>query len=240
MYFYHVSLLPVVALVVVGAHLGLVILQGVSEPEEAWRNPGTGSTQTGKSQAPVFAPFFPHQIAPVLIISFATLGILLLLGGYAVLPPGEPANRFLTPRFIVPEWYFLWAYGLLKWIGWLYDLAHFAPPAAVLGVDLVSAKVVGILLAAAMFIVLLLLPAIDRGKEVRTLRRPVRTTIGVWALGFLASLTLYALNEVVSAQFAIPIDAVNNLLGSTVIIVPALVAAPVYVLLRRYASKTAS
>lgn len=239
MYFYHVSLLPVVALVLVGAHLGLVILQGVSEPEEAWKNPGTGPTTAGKSQAPVFAPFFPHQVAPVVIVSLTTLGILLLLGAYTVQPPGDPANRFLTPRFIIPEWYFLWAYGLLKWVGWIYDLARFAPPPTVLGVDLVSAKVVGILLAAAMFIVLLLLPAIDRGKEVRTLRRPLRTTIGVWALGFLATLTLYALNEVVSAAFSIPIETVNNILGSTVIAVPALIAAPVYVLLRRRSSKTA-
>jgi quinol-cytochrome oxidoreductase complex cytochrome b subunit len=129
-YFYHVSLLPVVALMLVGAHMLLVILQGVSEPEEAWK------TKTEKQVAPLFGQFFPQQIAPVLIISLVTLGMVILLGTYAAQVPGDPANKFLTPQFIVPEWYFLWAYGLLKWVGWLYDLVKFIPPAAVFGVDL--------------------------------------------------------------------------------------------------------
>jgi cytochrome b6 len=226
-YFYHVSLLPVLALVLVGAHMVLVILQGVSEPEESWK------TTTGKQVAPLFGPFFPQQILPVLIISLVTIGMVVLLGAYAVQVPGDPANKFLTPRFIVPEWYFLWAYGILKWIGWIYDIVQFAPPATVFGVDLLSAKVVGILLAALMFLVLLLLPIIDRGKEVRALRRPLKTAIGVWAIGFLATLTLYALNEIVSAGLAIPIETMNLILGSIVITVPIVAAVPTYLMLRQ-------
>jgi cytochrome b-561 len=240
MYFYHVSLLPAIALVLVGAHLVLVILQGVSEPEEAWKSSTISRNQTSKQEAPLFGPFFPHQIAPVLIVSLVTLGLLLLLGAYAVQTPAEPANKFLTPRFIIPEWYFLWAYGLLKWVGWIYDIVHFAPPASVFGVDLLSAKVVGILLAAAIFIILFLLPIIDRGKEVRALRRPLKTAIGVWAIGFLATLTLYALNEILSADLSIPIDATNLILGSIVILAPLIAAAPVYVLLRHHVGKTGS
>jgi quinol-cytochrome oxidoreductase complex cytochrome b subunit len=153
--------------------------------------------------------------------------------------PGDPANKFLTPQFIAPEWYFLWAYGLLKWIGWVYDLIHFVPPATVFGIDLVSAKVVGILIAGAMFIVLLLLPLIDRGTEVRTLRRPLKTAIGAWAIGLLSTLTLYALNEILSSSISIPIDTMNMTLGSIVIVVPLLIAVPVYVILRRNAMRAA-
>lgn len=225
-YFYHVSLLPVVALVLVGAHLVLVVLQGVSEPEESWKTP------TGKQKAPLFGPFFPQQITPVLVVSLVTLGMLMLLGAYAVQQPGDPANKFLTPRFIVPEWYFLWAYGLLKWVGWIYDLTHFVPPSSVFGIDLVSAKVAGILIAAGMFIALLLLPIIDRGKETRTLQRPLKTAIGIWAIGFLVTLTLYALNEILSADLSIPIDTMNTILGSVVILAPLVAAVPVYVVLR--------
>ena len=233
-YFYHVSLLPVVALVMVGAHMLLVILQGVSEPEEAWK------TRTEKQVAPLFSQFFPQQIAPVLIISLVTLGVVTLLGAYATQVPGDPANKFLTPQFIVPEWYFLWAYGLLKWVGWLYDLVKFVPPAAVFGVDLLSAKVVGILVAALMFLVVLLLPIIDRGKEVRALRRPLKTSVGVWAIGFLATLTLYALNEILSTDMAIQIDKMNLILGSIVIVVPVIAAAPFYLILRRRVMKEVS
>jgi quinol-cytochrome oxidoreductase complex cytochrome b subunit len=229
-YFYHVSLLPVVALIIVGAHLFLVVLQGVSEPEEAWK------THVGNQEAPLFSPFFPQQIAPVLIISLVTIGILSLLGAYAVQMPGDPANKFVTPQFIIPEWYFLWAYGLLKWVGWLYDIIHFIPPSSIFGIDLATAKVVGILLAAAMFIILLLLPAIDRGKEVRALRRPLKTAIGIWGIGFLSTLTLYALNEIVSAKLSIPIDAVNLILGSIVILVPLIVAIPAYLMLRHHST----
>ena len=240
MYFYHVSLLAVVAAVLVGAHLALVVFQGVSEPEEAWKPPVNRDTQTGRQEGPLFGPFIPHQITPVVIISLVTLGIVLLLGAFAVQMPGDPANKFLTPQFIAPEWYFLWAYGLLKWVGWVYDLARFVPPATVFGVDLVSAKVVGILIAGAMFIALLLMPLIDRGTEVRTLRRPLKTTIVVWAIGFLSTLTLYALNEILSSMLSIPIWTMNNALGSIVIVVPLLAAAPIYVILRRNATKSAS
>ena len=232
-YFYHVSLLPVLALVLVGGHVLLVVLQGVSEPEEAWK------TKIEKQVAPLFGQFFPQQITPVLIISLVTLGMVILLGTYAAQVPGDPANKFLTPQFIVPEWYFLWVYGLLKWVGWLYDLVKFVPPAAVFGVDLLSSKVVGILVAALMFLAVLLLPIIDRGKEVRALRRPLKTATGVWAIGFLATLTLYALNEILSADLTIQIDKMNLILGSIVIVVPVIAAAPFYLMLRRRAMKEA-
>ena len=237
MYFYHVSLLPVVAIILVGAHILLVILQGVSEPEEAWK-PSTSQHQTGKQEGPLFAPFIPDQIAPVLILSLVTLGVVLLLGAYAVQVPGDPANRFLTPQFIAPEWYFLWAYGLLKWVGWAYDLVRFVPPATVFGVDLLSAKVVGILIAGAMFLVLLLMPVIDRGNEVRALRRPIKTAIGVWSIGLLSTLTLYALNEILSASLSIPIETMNLMLGSIVVVAPLVVAIPFYAILRHHARKT--
>jgi cytochrome b-561 len=172
-----------------------------------------------------------------MILSLVTLGVLLLLGTYAAQVPGDPANKFLTPQFIVPEWYFLWAYGLLKWVGWIYGLVNFAPPAAIFGVDLLSAKVVGIEIAGLMFLLFLLLPLIDRGKEVRALRRPLKTAFGVWAIGFLATLTLYALNEILSGNLAIPIDTMNMILGSIVIVAPVIVAVPTYLILSRHLRK---
>jgi quinol-cytochrome oxidoreductase complex cytochrome b subunit len=182
----------------------------------------------------------PHQIAPVLILCLVTLGIVLLLGAYAVQMPGDPANKFLTPQFIAPEWYFLWAYGLLKWVGWAYEAVHFVPPATVFGVDLLSAKVVGILLAAAMFLVFLLMPLIDRGREVRVLRRPIKTAFGVWAIGFLSALTLYALNEILSASLSIRIDTMNLFLGLIVIVAPLAAAIPFYVILSSQVKETSA
>ena len=239
MYFYHVCLLPVFAFVLVGTHLVLAILQGVSEPEEAWKL-SCGEGKNGGQAGPLFAPFFPHQVTPVILISLVALSIVLLLGAYAVQWPGEPANRFLTPQFIAPEWYFLWAYGLLKWIGWIYDVVHFVPPATVFGIDLVSAKVVGIFLAGLMFLFLVMLPVVDKGREVRMLRRPAKTAVGVWVIGLLSTLTLYALNEILSSMLSIPIETINMILGLIVIAAPLTAALPVYMRLRSYAWRRSS
>jgi quinol-cytochrome oxidoreductase complex cytochrome b subunit len=122
----------------------------------------------------------------------------------------------------------------------MYEIVRFVPPATVFGIDLLSAKVVGILVAAAMFLVLVLMPVLDRGDEVRVLRRPLKTTIGIWAIGLLSTLTLYALNEIISSYLSVPIDTVNPVLGSIVIVVPLAVAAPFYVILRRQAAKTSA
>lgn len=65
----------------------------------------------------------------------------------------------------------------------------------------------------------------------------MKTAIGVWAIGFLATLTLYALNEIVSADLSIKIDMVNLILGSIVIVLPAVAAAPFYFMLRRRLTK---
>jgi hypothetical protein len=50
----------------------------------------------------------------------------------------------------------------------------------------------------------------------------------------LSTLTLYALNEILSSSFLIPIDTMNMMLGSIVIVVPLVAAVPVYVILRRH------
>jgi len=89
-----------------------------------------------------------------------------------------------------------------------------------------------------MFLVLLLMPVIDRGNEVRALRRPIKTAIGVWSIGLLSTLTLYALNEILSASLSIPIETMNLVLGSIVIAAPLVVAIPFYAILRGHARKT--
>jgi quinol-cytochrome oxidoreductase complex cytochrome b subunit len=88
-----------------------------------------------------------------------------------------------------------------------------------------------------MFLVLVLMPVLDRGDEVRVLRRPLKTAIGVWSIGLLSALTLYALNEILSSYLSIPIATMNLVLGSIVIVVPLAVAAPFYVIIRRHAAK---
>jgi hypothetical protein len=61
--------------------------------------------------------------------------------------------------------------------------------------------------------------------------------MGVWWIGFVATLTLYALNEILSAYLAIPIDTMNIILGSIAIAVPVIAATPTYLILRQNLAK---
>jgi hypothetical protein len=72
------------------------------------------------------------------------------------------------------------------------------------------------------------------------LRRPIKTAVGVWGIGLLSALTLYALNEILSASLSVPIDTMNFFLGSIVIVAPLAVAVPFYVILSRHAKETSA
>ena len=50
------------------------------------------------------------------------------------------------------------------------------------------------------------------------------------------TLTLYALNEILSADLSIPIDRMNFILGSIVVLGPLVAAVPAYVVLRHRVS----
>lgn len=83
------------------------------------------------------------------------------------------ANQLVTPEGIKPEWYFLWAYQLLKYF-----------PATV---GPVSGKVLGLLACAALSGVLVILPLLDRGPQ-RQRERAV--ALAVVILLVLVALTL--------------------------------------------------
>ena len=108
----HVFLLPLVLIGLSGAHLLLIRHQGISplsrtdEPEpdaEAIRRDGG-------------EPFVPHHALKDGIASYVAVGVLLSLA--LLLPPhlGDMADPLSTPAGIKPEWYFLPAYQLLKYV----------------------------------------------------------------------------------------------------------------------------
>ncbi len=108
----HVVVLPLALLGLVGLHLFLIRFQGVSTmgrtdlPEPT---PKELATAGGK-------PFWPFHVLKDLTSCYIIIGILVTLA--LLFPPslGEPANPFLTPTGIKPEWYFLPAYQLLKYV----------------------------------------------------------------------------------------------------------------------------
>ena len=111
-YVLHVIVLPLALVGLVGLHLFLIRCQGVSSlqrtdlPEPTPRELGAAG---GK-------PFWPYHLLKDLTSCYIIIGVLVTLA--LLFPPhlGDPANPFLTPIGIKPEWYFLPAYQLLKYV----------------------------------------------------------------------------------------------------------------------------
>jgi menaquinol-cytochrome c reductase cytochrome b/c subunit len=110
-------------------------------------------------------PFFPYIIVKdgvMMIIVVASIMALSIMLGGELTAKADATTTTYAPR---PEWYYFWAFELLKVI---------KPPA------LVSLAAVGIPTIA--MLLLFLLPFYDRNPERHPLRRPVATTAGIFVI----------------------------------------------------------
>ncbi len=118
--------------------------------------------------------FWPHSIAKDAVVSlsiFIVLLCLVVLIGVPDEPPANPSDTSYVPR---PEWYFLWAFQLLKYF-----------PGKLEGVAITG---LGLVIAFGLFG----LPFFDRGSKRHPLNRPVATAVmGVIVIG-LVFLTIQA------------------------------------------------
>jgi quinol-cytochrome oxidoreductase complex cytochrome b subunit len=118
-------------------------------------------------EKPVFSsPLFPHQIVQFSIVACVLIGAVIFLAAWLPPPLHEPANEFSTPAFLLPDWFFLWIYGVLKWVGWVYSIFNINTTISIL-----SAKVVGVLLSLGIVGLLFIVPFIDRGPTARLTTR---------------------------------------------------------------------
>ena len=152
-YVVHVLLLPLALLALVGVHLLLVRWQGFSSLRR---------TDEREPEEEGGVPYFPHHFLKEGAATYVALGVLLSL---ALLWPaglGEPADPLSTPAGIKPEWYFLPAYQLMKYV----------PGPA------------GVILPALAFLALLALPLVDTSPERHPgrRRRVVAGWLAVWAV----------------------------------------------------------
>jgi cytochrome b6 len=161
----HIAVLPVCLFLLLGAHLLMVQLQGMSRPP---------AVREERSM-----PFFPNFFLRDLIAWSLMLGIVLSAGVYWPATLGERADPFApTPAGIQPEWYFLWMFQTLKLF-----------PGHLLGLEgeLVAIGLIGV----AGFIVVLV-PWLDRphghGRSPWLIR-----LAGVLGLAYIVGMTGYAL-----------------------------------------------
>jgi Fe-S oxidoreductase len=145
-----------------------------------------------------------------LALFFYLMALICLLS--ALIPPalGDPANPDVTPDRLLPDWYLLWAFGLLK----------AAPNISAFGVDLVSGKFLGIILIVGTFVAVILVPWIDRllaylgrgflkypvtfseGRRAkRPMADPVMAALGAGAVTYVFMASVYSIHEVVETTF---------------------------------------
>ncbi|HJP29789.1 MAG TPA: cytochrome bc complex cytochrome b subunit [Candidatus Latescibacteria bacterium] len=169
-YVVHVFLLPLLLLGLVGLHLFLIRYQGISSLGRS----DVPEPTAEQNRAAGGEPFFPHHFLRDSATMYLTLGVLVTL---ALLYPahiGTPADPLSTPMGIKPEWYFLPAYQLLKYVP----------------------EVVGVNMPPLLLLVLVLLPlAIDTSPQRHPGRRPrvvagwLATTAVILLLGVLGHLS---------------------------------------------------
>lgn len=161
----HIAILPLALAGVVGMHLLMIQLQGMSAPLSA---------KTERS-----VPFFPNFFLRDLVGWVAVLGVVLALSVYWPATLGEKADPFApTPAGIQPEWYFLWMFQTLKLF-----------PSHVLGLE---GELVAVALTGFAGVAVLLVPWIDRpARQGRA--HWIMWAAGLIGMSYVVGMTGYAL-----------------------------------------------
>jgi quinol-cytochrome oxidoreductase complex cytochrome b subunit len=167
---FHVAVLPGITTLLLGIHILLVQRFGISVPpsvEEQWnRDPRSAREMK----------FFPNFALREMIAWYIALGVLGVLAALSPWGLGAKADPFASaPAGIKPEWYFLFMFQTLKLI-----------PSKIWFIDGELIGVLGFGLVGAVWV---LLPFVERRNW--NLGRAFITGLGVFALAYIATMTIY-------------------------------------------------
>ena len=176
-YTMHIGLLPATITILIGIHLFLIQRTGVSTPPFGLED--SGKLWEGNKfiyeEHPGGIPFFPNFFLQDLIsisIYLACFMSLVFFFPNMFIPSTAylPANPYVTPSHIKPEWYFLANYQTLK---------------------LFPSEIIGLTVQGVAITFMALLPFIDRGTEKHPLKRPVFTFCAVGGILLWLGLTVW-------------------------------------------------
>ncbi|MDA4125011.1 MAG: cytochrome bc complex cytochrome b subunit [Thaumarchaeota archaeon] len=164
----HIVVLPAILLILLVVKMYMLEVHGISEPV-------LGAPPSEKKSR--LLPIFP-DVSLYLLELAAAFGVLMLLIS-VVFPIGLPPQY--TPQAASqytaqPDWYFLWVYQILK-------LSIFEQAGLPVALSIVSL----------VFIVLFLLPIVDRGEQRRISGRPLFVTLGAILVAEISVLTAWGL-----------------------------------------------
>lgn len=163
-YAFHVAVLPIVTLALIGLHGTLIQLHGMSVPLSQQRRQGRPE------------PFFPNLLYKDMIIWLISLGVVVTIA--VLFPPeiGKKADPLApAPENIKPEWYFLFLFQTLKLF-----------PGEILGLN---GETIAILIITAAILFFFLIPFLDR-RSAAGERSPLFTWIGIFYLVYFVAMTV--------------------------------------------------
>ena len=171
----HVVVLPAALLILLVVKMYMLEAHGVAEPTSGAPPPSVSKT----------LPIFPDVTLYLVELSLLFGAAMLLVSAIfpVTLPPvfsSVNAGQYQTPQ---PDWYFLWIYQVLK-LSIFEDIK-------------INGMAIGTPLALSLitlvFLALVALPFIDRGRTRAISRRPVYATLGVLFAGEVAALSYWGM-----------------------------------------------
>ncbi|WP_411966039.1 cytochrome b [Haloferax sp. YSMS24] len=242
LYFIHVLIIPIAIGVLLAIHMAILIRQKhteaprdddvrslPSEPQQSAdgvaASDGGDETVVSKDDDNVVIglPAFPNQTAVSAVVFFLTLATLAALAGFlpvhniAEYGPNNPAG---TPELIMPDWFLMWVYGLLKllpsWMG-------FTIP--VVGIHISTEFVGGVLLPTLVFGAIAVWPFVDyHDKSVHftadPLARPWQTAVGIAAIQFIMIASIAGMNNLLGRALGVGTGVINPILTVALFVVP--------------------
>ena len=162
-YAFHVAILPLFTIFLMGLHIIIVQIHGMSTPLSL------------KDKNVPQVPFFPNILYRDIIVWLVVLGLTVTIA--TLLPPeiGQKADPLAAPpENIKPEWYFLFLFQTLKIF-----------PGEILGLN---GETIAIMLISAGILIFFLIPLLDR-KSGRGERSPLFTVVGYAYLAYFLIMT---------------------------------------------------
>ncbi|MGB5161507.1 MAG: cytochrome bc complex cytochrome b subunit [Thermoanaerobaculia bacterium] len=189
-YGWHVAILPAITTVLLGIHLMLVQIQGMSVP------PKQQEEADGKRPMKFFPDFAMRDLWGWIL----ALGVLAAIAALLPWELGEKADPF-APAFkdIRPEWYFMFMFETLKLV----------PGGEIAGIEY---EAIPILLFSLGGLLMMLVPFLD-GKVNRTGRSPAFTFIGILALVYIVGMTAWGYRSLTPLFIVVGTGALMLLLG---------------------------
>jgi ubiquinol-cytochrome c reductase cytochrome b subunit len=165
-YSFHVVILPVFTILLVGFHLALIRRYGITQP---WSRTDAESVRR--------IPFYPYQMAKDAAAVLIVLSILIWMASQLHAPldsPADPSDTTFVPR---PDWYFLFLFQMLR---------YFEGKWEVVGTFLIPSG---------LSVLLLCLPFLDRNPRRELRRRPIALVGMIFGLALFGWLTYAAIQE---------------------------------------------